>query len=126
MGASQTTSTIAQYQLVKGKTETAPQVSIKGVGTAPVGGLKMDLTLRDLLYSKWVETKKTATNILEQKSGRAMAKLLVSANKVKTVLSANTKTKAQVENLVDDEDFKAPISREELEEAIKGSVKNHN
>ena len=89
MGASQTTATIAQYQLVKGKTETAPQVSIKGVGTSPVGGVKFDLTMRELLYKKWSESKKTSSEIKEQKTGRAMAKLLVCANKAKTVLSAN-------------------------------------
>ena len=121
MGASQTTVTIAQYQIIKGKTETAPQVSIKGVGTAPVGGLKMDLTLRELLYKKWDATKKTSTNIKEQKTGRAMAKLLVAANKVKKVLSANKETKGQVENLIDDEDFKQPVSRDEFEKAIKGT-----
>ena len=108
--------------MIKGKTETAPQVSIKGVGTAPVGGLKIDLSIRDLLYKKWDETKKTSTNILEQKTGRAMAKLLVAANKAKTVLSANKATKASVSNLVDDEDFNGPITREELENAIQGTV----
>ena len=97
MGASTTTVTIAQYQKIKGKIETAPQLSIKGVGNAAVGGLKIDLTIRDLLVDKWEGTKKTPTDIRTQKSGRAMAKLLVSANKVKTVLSANKETKAQVE-----------------------------
>jgi len=124
MGATQTTATIAQYQLIKGKTETAPQVAIKGVGTTPVGGLKIDLTLRDLLYKKWDESKKTPTNILEQKTGRAMAKLLVAANKAKQVLSANKAHKAQINNLVDDEDFKGLVTREELDEAIQGTVLN--
>ena len=63
---------------------------------------------------------KTETDIRKQKNGRALAKLLVSANKVKTVLSANKETKAQVENLVDEEDFKAMVSREELENCIQG------
>ena len=120
MGASSTTVSIAQYQKIKGKIETAPQVSIKGVGNAPVGGLKIDLSIRDLLVQKWEETKKTKTDIRTQKSGRAMAKLLTSANKVKTVLSANKETKAQVENLVDDEDFKAIVTRDDLEKTIQG------
>ena len=120
MGASTTTCTIAQYQVIKGKTENAPQISIKGVGNAPVGGLKIDLSIRDMLVEKWEATKKTDTDIRTQKSGRALAKLLVSANKVKTVLSANKETRAQVENLVDDEDFKAPVTREELEATIQG------
>ena len=123
MGASSTTASIVQYQKIKGKTENAPQVSIKGVGNAPVGGLKLDLTLRDLLVDKWEETKKTSTDIKQQKTGRALAKLLVQANKVKTVLSANKETKAQVENLIDDEDFKAVVTREELESRIQDDIK---
>merc|ERR1711953_1253485 len=122
MGASSTTVSIAQYQKIKGKIESAPQVSIKGVGNAPVGGLKIDLSIRDLLVEKWEATKKTSTDIRTQKSGRALAKLLVSANKVKTVLSANKETRAQVENLVDDEDFKAPVTREELEATIQEDI----
>ena len=120
MGASSTTATIVQYQKIKGKVENAPQVSVKGVGNAPVGGLKIDLTLRDLLVDKWEASKKTSTDIRQQKTGRAMAKLLVSANKVKKVLSANKETRAQVENLIDEEDFKAPVSRDEMEERIQG------
>ena len=126
MGASSTTCTIAQYQVIKGKTENAPQISIKGVGNAPVGGLKIDLSIRDMLVEKWEATKKTSTDIRTQKSGRALAKLLVSANKVKTVLSANKETRAQVENLVDDEDFKAPVTREELEATIQGIICYNN
>ena len=42
-----------------------------------------------LCYTKWTESKKTSSEIKEQKTGRAMAKLLVCANKAKTVLSAN-------------------------------------
>ena len=121
MGASSTTATIVQYQKVKGKVENAPQVSVKGVGNAPVGGLQFDLTLRDLLVDKWEATKKTETDIKKQKTGRALAKLLVSANKVKKVLSANKETKAQVENLIDEEDFKAPVSRDEFESRIQGN-----
>jgi len=122
MGASSTTATIVQYQKVKGKIENAPQVSVKGVGNAPVGGLKIDLTLRDLLVDKWEATKKTSTDIKKQKTGRALAKLLVSANKVKKVLSANKDTRAQVENLIDEEDFKAPVSRDEMESRIEDDI----
>ncbi|CBY19557.1 unnamed protein product [Oikopleura dioica] len=122
MGASQTTATIAQYQIIKGKTETAPQVAIKGVGVAPVGGLKMDLTVRDKLVEKWEETKKTASDIKTQKTGRAMAKLLVAANKAKIVLSANKEHMAGVQQLIDDEDFKAKITRDELEASIQGDI----
>ena len=48
-------------------------------------------------------------------SGRAMKKLLKEANKVKTVLSANTETWSQVESLHQDKDFRAKVTRAEME-----------
>ena len=41
-----------------------------------------------------------------RKNKRAMQKLLKEANKVKTVLSANMETVAQVESLHEDKDFR--------------------
>ena len=50
------------------------------------------------------------------KNQRSMAKLLKEAGRVKQVLSANTEHHAQVEGLLDDVDFKAKVTRAELEE----------
>ena len=44
-----------------------------------------------------------------------MKKLLKEARKVKTVLSANHDTYAQVESLHQDKDFRVKISREDME-----------
>ena len=48
-----------------------------------------------------------------------MAKLFKNAQKVKTVLSANKETKAQVEGLFNEIDFKTMISREQVEDMTK-------
>merc|ERR1712211_93801 len=47
---------------------------------------------------------------------RAMGKLLKEAERVKLILSANTDCFAQVENVMEDIDFKEPVSREQLME----------
>merc|ERR1719427_1440500 len=44
-----------------------------------------------------------------------MAKLLKEAKRVKKVLSANVDHMARIESLIDDEDFKAKVSREDFE-----------
>jgi hypoxia up-regulated 1 len=50
---------------------------------------------------------------------RALAKLWNEANKVKYVLSANTETQSSVESVIDDIDFKAPVTRDEFEQLTK-------
>lgn len=117
MGAGNTVATVATYQLVKSKEtgEVSPQVTIKGVGfDHTLGGLEMQLRLRDFLAKAFNKAKKTDTDVFTNK--RAMAKLFKEAGRVKKVLSANTEHNAQVESLLDDKDFKCPITRTEFEE----------
>lgn len=119
MGASSTEATIATYQMVKSKergfTETNPQVTIRGVGyDRQLGGLEMQLRLRDHLGRAFNEQKKTKNDVF--KSPRALAKLFSEAGRLKKVLSANTEHVAQVENVLDDQDLKVPYSRPEFEE----------
>ncbi|KAK7068456.1 Hypoxia up-regulated protein 1 [Halocaridina rubra] len=118
MGASSTTATVASYQTVKtkekGYTETNPQVTILGVGyDRSLGGLEMQLRLRDFLAKKFTEVKKTSNSVYD--SPRAMAKLLKEAGRLKKVLSANTDHLSQIEGVLDEEDFKLPVTREEFE-----------
>lgn len=118
MGASSTTATIASYQTVKtkerGYSETNPQLTILGVGyDRLLGGLAMQLRLRDHLARKFEEVKKTSNSVYD--SPRAMAKLLKEAGRMAKVLSANTEHLSQVEGVLDEEDFKLPVSREEFE-----------
>uniref|UniRef100_A0A8C5S0S6 Hypoxia up-regulated protein 1 n=1 Tax=Laticauda laticaudata TaxID=8630 RepID=A0A8C5S0S6_LATLA len=114
MGAGSTVCTIATYQTLKSKDSgVQPQLQIRGVGfDRTLGGLQMELRLRDHLAKLFNEQhpgKDVRQNL------RAMAKLLKEANRVKTVLSANLDHMAQIEGLLDDIDFKAKVSRQELE-----------
>lgn len=117
MGASKTTATIVSYQLVKDKVarETLPVVAVIGVGyDRTLGGLEMQLRLRNYLADAFNAMKKTTLNVYE--SPRALAKLFKEAGRVKNVLSANVDHYAQIEGLLDEKDFKFHVTREKLEE----------
>nr|XP_027225692.1 hypoxia up-regulated protein 1-like [Penaeus vannamei] len=112
MGASSTIATIVSYQTVKtkdrGYTETNPQVTVLGLGyDRTLGGLEMQMRLRDYLAKKFNEIKKTPNNVLE--SPRALAKLMKEAGRLKKVLSANSDHLSQIEGLLDEEDFKTLV-----------------
>lgn len=116
MGASKTTATIVSYQLVKDKVlkETLPVVQVVGVGyDRTLGGLEMQLRLRDHLAKAFNDMKKTSQNVFD--SPRALAKLLKEAGRVKNILSANADHYAQIEGLLDEKDFKYMVTREVFE-----------
>ncbi|XP_069470494.1 hypoxia up-regulated protein 1 isoform X2 [Ambystoma mexicanum] len=116
MGAGSTTCTIVTYNTVKTKESgTQPQLQIRGVGfDRTLGGLEMELRLRDHLAKLFNEQKKSKKDV--RQNGRAMAKLLKEANRIKTILSANADHMAQIEGLMDDIDFKSKIVRQDLED----------
>lgn len=116
MGAGSTSCTIVTYNTVKTKESgTQPQLQIRGVGfDRTLGGLEMELRLRDHLAKLFNEQKKSKKDV--RQNGRAMAKLLKEANRVKTILSANADHMAQIEGLMDDIDFKSKIVRQDLED----------
>ncbi|XP_022219060.1 hypoxia up-regulated protein 1 [Drosophila obscura] len=117
MGAYKTSAAVVSYQLVKDKQtkETNPVVQVLGVGfDRTLGGLEIQLRLRDYLATEFNALKKTKTDVT--KSPRALAKLFKEAGRLKNVLSANNDHYAQIENLLEDIDFKLPVSREKLEE----------
>ncbi|XP_044254414.1 hypoxia up-regulated protein 1 [Tribolium madens] len=122
MGATSTTATLVSYQTVKSKEkglgETHPQLGVIGVGfDRTLGGLEIQLRLRDYLARKFNEIKKTPNDVFG--NSRAMAKLFKEAGRVKTVLSANAEHYAQIEGLLDEEDFKVLVTRDQLEDLIK-------
>ncbi|XP_061400706.1 hypoxia up-regulated protein 1 [Musca vetustissima] len=117
MGASHTSSAVVSYQLVKDKhtKETHPVVQVLGVGyDRTLGGLEIQLRLRDYLAAEFNALKKTTTDVT--KSPKALAKLFKEAGRLKNVLSANNDHYAQIENLIEDQDFKLQVTREKLEE----------
>nr|XP_022912599.1 hypoxia up-regulated protein 1 [Onthophagus taurus]XP_022912601.1 hypoxia up-regulated protein 1 [Onthophagus taurus] len=121
MGAFSTTSTIVSLQNVKSKergyVETHPQISVIGVGfDRTLGGLEIQIRLRDYLAKKFNEMKKTKNDVF--KNPRSMAKLFKEAGRVKNVLSANNDHYAQVEGLLDEQDFRVQVTREDLENLL--------
>ncbi|KAK7462527.1 hypothetical protein BaRGS_00038437, partial [Batillaria attramentaria] len=122
MGATSTVATVVSYQLVKVKegtrVETNPQLTIKGIGyDRNLGGLEMTLRLRDHLAKVFNSQKKRSIKV--EDNPRAMAKLLKEAERVKKVLSANADHMAQVEGLLEGEDFRAKVTRDEFETMCK-------
>jgi len=119
MGASHTTVTIVGYSTTKvkdrGYAETVPQLSVKGVGfDTTLGGLEMDMRLRDHLVKGFKEKYSTLKSDIT-KNPRAMAKLLKEARRVRQILSPNTDTLAQIENLFEEKDFKMKVTRTDFE-----------
>jgi len=121
MGAQDTTATIVGFQVVKlkekGFTETHPQAQILGVGyDRTLGGTEITFRLREYLADQFDELKKTKTKV--RTVPRAMGKLLKEAERVKLILSANTECFAQIENVMEDIDFKIPMTRDKLYELM--------
>lgn len=120
MGASKTTVSIVSNQLVKDKVlrETLPVVQVIGVGyDRTLGGMEMQLRLRNHLADAFNAMKKTTQNVYE--SPRALAKLFKEAGRVKNILSANNDHFAQIEGLLDEQDFKFKVTREKFEDLCK-------
>merc|ERR1712025_1030987 len=117
MGAQATTATIVGFQVVKTKdkgfSETHPQAQILGVGyDRTLGGAEMKFRVRDYLADQFNAMGKTKTDV--KTVPRAMGKLLKEAERVKLILSANTDCFAQIENVMEDIDFKLKVPREDL------------
>ena len=119
MGSTGTVGTIVSYQVRKkkdgGYSEKVPTLTVLGVGyDRTLGGLEMQLRLRDHLAVKFSDQHKVEMNKVIS-NHRAMSKLLKESARVKKVLSANTETIAQVENVMDDLDLKVEVTRNDFE-----------
>lgn len=117
MGSSATSASVVSYQVIKSKergfTESHPQAQILGLSyDRTLGGLELRIRLRNYLAEEFNKLGKTKTDV--KKVDRAMGKLYKEAERVKLVLSANTECYAQVENLLEDIDFKLLVTREDL------------
>lgn len=122
MGAYSTQASVVSYQLIKSKDRIAPelqpQLTVLGVGyERNLGGLEIQLRLRDYLATKFNDLKLTSNDVT--KNPRSMAKLFKEAGRLKNILSANTDHFAQVEGLIDEKDMRIKVTREELEELCK-------
>lgn len=120
MGAYKTSAAVVSYQLVKDKAtrEVLPVVQVLGVGyDRTLGGLEMQIRLRDFLGQEFNKMGKTKTDVFT--SPRAMAKLFKEAGRLKNVLSANTEHYAQIEGLLDEQDFRLLVTRDQFESLCK-------
>lgn len=120
MGAYKTTASVISYQLVKDKAtrEVLPVVQVIGVAyDRTLGGLEMQVRLRDFLGQEFNKMGKTKTDVFT--NPRAMAKLFKEAGRLKNILSANTEYYAQVEGLLDEQDFRLLVTREQFESLCK-------
>merc|ERR1711892_720140 len=95
--------------------ETHPQAQILGVGyDRTLGGAEIRFRVRDYLADQFNAMGKTKTDV--KTVPRAMGKLLKEAERVKLILSANYDCHGQIENVMEDIDFKVPMSRDKLKE----------
>ncbi|KAK7756418.1 lumenal Hsp70 protein [Diatrype stigma] len=125
MGAGSTKATIMKFQgrSVKdvGKfNKTVQEVQVLGSGwDRTLGGDELNYLIVDDMISKFVETpaakKLSVAPENVQGHGRAMAKLLKEAERLRHVLSANQDTQTSFEGLYEDVDFKYKITRTEFE-----------
>ena len=83
--------------------------------SSEIGGYAIDLALRNKLASEF-NTKYPGNDISTNK--RAMMQLLVQAQKIKHVLSANNEIAFTMEQLHNNKDFKFKLNRSEFEQLI--------
>ncbi|KAI0859335.1 Hsp70 protein-domain-containing protein [Xylaria cubensis] len=125
MGAGSTKATIMKFQgrTVKdvGKfNKTVQEVQVLGVGWDPtLGGDAFNYLIVDDMISKFVETpaakRASVTEEGVRGHGRAMAKLLKEAERLRHILSANVDTAGSFEGLYEDIDFRYKVSRADFE-----------
>jgi hypoxia up-regulated 1 len=125
MGAGSTKATILKFQgrTVKdvGKfNKTIQEVQVLGSGwDRTLGGDALNAVIVDDMIAQFVASPaaKSVSPTIEsvQGHGRAAAKLLKEAERLRQILSANTNTQASFESLYEDVDFKYKISRADFE-----------
>ncbi|KAM3534176.1 hypothetical protein MY4038_002566 [Beauveria bassiana] len=125
MGAGSTTATVLKFQSRNVKdfgkyNKTIQEVQSLGAGwDRTLGGDALNYLIMDNMISQFVESKPaqkvSATSDSVRAHGRAMAKLLKEAERVRHVLSANQITSAGFEGLYEDVDFKYKLTRDDFE-----------
>ncbi|OAA63208.1 chaperone protein dnaK [Cordyceps fumosorosea ARSEF 2679] len=125
MGAGSTTATVLKFQSRNVKdvgkyNKTVQEVQSLGAGwDRTLGGDALNYLITDDMVSQFVESKSaqkiSATSGGVRAHGRAMAKLIKEAERVRHVLSANQNTGASFEGLYEDVDFKYKLGRADFE-----------
>lgn len=104
--------------------DSAPQsviIELEGLGfDDSFGGHTITAIVKDLLVEKFIEAHgKAISKSSLQKDFKAQRKLWTEAEKVKTILSANTEVSAHIEGLFEDLDLRVKVSRVELESLVE-------
>lgn len=94
-------------------------VEALGVGWEDVGGISLDLAMRDLIVDDFV-TKTGKEDIINDK--KAMAKIDKEASRVKQILSANQESITSIESVFDEIDYRSKVSRLALEGKFDGKM----
>eukprot|EP01147_Barroeca_monosierra_P010946 gene10946-3018_t len=119
MGSTSTIASIIGFHTVKDKEtkKQTPALEVKSVGfDQTLGGFELDLRLQKYLLEEFKRIHGSKLSKDVTSNARAMSKLLAEAQKVKTVLSVNTETTAQVEGVFEGYDLKTHVTRSKLEE----------
>ncbi|PWZ00965.1 actin-like ATPase domain-containing protein [Testicularia cyperi] len=94
-------------------------VDVRSVGwERGVGGLALDLILRDRLADEFDAKHGATIGGSIRSNHRAMARLLKEATRVKHILSANDAASASIESLMEDIDFRTMLQRDDFEAAV--------
>ncbi|KAJ2395344.1 lumenal Hsp70 protein [Coemansia sp. RSA 2603] len=120
MGAGKTVATVASINSrgssKHSKTSKSTVINVHAFASDnTLGGQEVDFAMRDLLIEKFAAASSLAANDVRS-SGRAMIRLLKEAKRVKTILSVNNDAVASVEGLHQGIDFRAQVTRAELEQ----------
>ncbi|OAA32623.1 heat shock protein 70-like protein [Moelleriella libera RCEF 2490] len=125
MGAGSSSASVLRFQSRTLKdvgkfNKTVQEVQALGGGwDRTLGGDALNYLIVDNMISQFIESKGaqkiSATAQGVRAHGRAMAKMLKEAERLRHVLSANTNTQATFEGLYEDVDFKYKITRAEFE-----------
>ncbi|KAI1438602.1 actin-like ATPase domain-containing protein [Xylaria sp. CBS 124048] len=129
MGAGSTKATVLKFQgrTVKdvGKlNKTVQEVQVMGNGwDRTLGGDAFNYLIVDDMISKFVETpaakKASVTAEGVREHGRAVAKLLKEAERLRHILSANVDAAGSFEGLYDDIDFRYKVTRADFEKMVE-------
>ncbi|KAK9366521.1 heat shock protein 70 family [Lipomyces kononenkoae] len=120
MGAGSTSATLVSFQEVQEGSsrfgKSSLNITVEGVGFDQyLGGDLLDQRIYEFLLARFVAAN--GDGILS--SPRSLVRLHKEAERVKTILSANTEVVSSVEGLYGDIDFRTIVSRAEFEDAIQ-------
>lgn len=87
-----------------------------------IGGNYITSIVKSILVEKLLQEHKSVKLVSLEKDFKAMRKLWLEAERVKTILSANTEAASHIESVHEDLDLRVKISRAELEKALNPSL----